>query len=174
MRPCSLRFTLAATCCEEGVLAESGLSLKTPAAVGTSEQAHRQRQRVTKREGGIMRDLGQELLPEALLDLPEVGRLPGQGGAIYPHQVREEVNVVAPEVGEELRILVESQELTDDLYGEHFGVAQRWGGSTLSEAPEVSDAVVDEAEDGDDEGVKIHKRKRPPLRLSGAIGQHRA
>jgi hypothetical protein len=61
---------------EEGVLAESGLSFKTPTAVGTSEQAHRQRQRVTKREGGIMRDLGQELLPEALLDLPEVGRLP--------------------------------------------------------------------------------------------------
>jgi hypothetical protein len=69
------------------------------------------------------------------------------------------VNVVAPEVGKELCIFVEPQELTDHLDGEHFRVGERWGGSTLSEAPELSDAVVDEAEDGDDEGVKIHKKK---------------
>jgi hypothetical protein len=83
------------------------------------------------------------------------------------------VGVVAPEVGKELRIFIEPQEFANDLDGDDFGVAKRGGGSTLSEAPEVSDAVVDEAEDGYDEGVKIHKR-RPPLRLSGAIGQHRA
>ena len=121
-----------------------------------------------------MGSVDQKRLPEVLFDLPEVGRLPAEGGAIYPHQVREEVNVVAPEVGKELRIFVESQELTDDLDGEHFRVAQRWGGSTLSEAPEVSDAVVDEAEDGHDEGVKIHKKKTSATSLYGAIGQHRA
>jgi hypothetical protein len=42
---------------DEGVLAESSLSFKTRAAVGTGEQACRQRQRVAKREGGIVRDL---------------------------------------------------------------------------------------------------------------------
>jgi hypothetical protein len=73
-------------------------------------------------------------------------------------QVREEVGVVAAEVGEELRILVEPQELADDLDGEHLGVAQRRGGSAPSEAPEASDTVVYEAEDGHDEGAKIHKK----------------
>jgi hypothetical protein len=79
------------------------------------------------------------------------------------------VNVVALEVGKELCVFVYPKELTDYLDGEHFRVAQRRGGTTPSEAPEVSDAVVDEAEDGHDEGAKIHKR-RPPLRLYGAIG----
>jgi hypothetical protein len=42
---------------EESVFAEGGLSLKTSAAVGTGEQACRQRHRVAKREGGIVRGL---------------------------------------------------------------------------------------------------------------------
>jgi hypothetical protein len=72
----------------------------------------------------------------------------------------EEVSVVAPEVGKELRIFVEPQELTDELDGEHFRIPERrWGGSSApSEAPEVGDTVVYEAEDGDDEGVKIRKK----------------
>ena len=61
---------------EEGVLAEGGLSLKTLAAVGSGEQARRQGERVCQGEAGIMRGLGQELLPEALLSLPQVRRLP--------------------------------------------------------------------------------------------------
>ena len=61
------------------------------------------------------------------------------------------------------------RKLADELYGKHLRVAQRGGGSTCSEAPEVLDVVVYEAEDGNDEGAKIHNR-RPPLRLPGAIG----
>src|SRR5215211_858007 len=72
--------------------------------------------------------------------------------------LREEVGGVASEVGEELRIFVEPQELADHLDGEDFGVAELWGGSAPSEAPEVSGTVVDEAEDGDDEGAKIQKK----------------
>jgi hypothetical protein len=92
---------------------------------------------------------------------------------MYVQEVREVVGVVAPEVGKEFRVFVESQKLADDLDGDDFGVAERGGGSAPSEAPEVGNAVVYEAEDGYDEGAKIHKR-RPPLRLYGAIGQHRA
>jgi hypothetical protein len=73
------------------------------------------------------------------------------------------VSIVAPEVvGKELRIFVYPQELTDDLDGgEHFRIPECcWGGPAPSEAPEVSDTVVFEAEDGDDdEGVKLHKKK---------------
>jgi hypothetical protein len=76
-----------------------------------------------------MRGLGQELLAEALLDLPEVGRLPAEGGAMHESEAWEVVSVVAPEVGEELRIFVEPQELTDDLDCEHFRIPECWGGS---------------------------------------------
>ena len=67
------------------------------------------------------------------------------------------MGVVAPEVGKELRVFIESQKLADDLDGDDFRVAERWGGSACSEAPEVGYMVVYEAEDGDDEGVKIHE-----------------
>ena len=68
-------------------------------------------------------------------------------------QVREEVvGVMAPEVGKELRIFVESQKFADDLDGEYFGVTERWGGSAASDAP-FFEPVVYEAEDGDDEGA---------------------
>ena len=77
---------------------------------------------------------------------------------MHSREVREEVvGVVTPEVGEELCIFVESQELTDDLDGDDFGVAERWGGSVCSEASEVGYAVIYKAKDGDDEGVKIQE-----------------
>lgn len=76
---------------------------------------------------------------------------------MHMQEVREEVGVVVPEVGNEFRIFVYPQELAADLDGEHFGVAQRWGGSASSEAPEVLESAIYEAEDGDDEGAKIHE-----------------
>jgi hypothetical protein len=83
---------------------------------------------------------GEELSPEELLSLPEVGCLPGEGGAIYVREVREEeVGVVSAEVGKELRIFVYPQELTDNLDGEHIGVAERGSWSACPETPEFSD-----------------------------------
>ena len=106
-----------------------------------------------------MGSVGQELLPEAFLNLPEVGCLPGEGGAVHmQEEVREVVSVVAPEVRKELCIFGESQKFADDLDGEHFRVAERWGGSAASDAL-LFEPVVDEAEDGHDEGAKIHKKK---------------
>jgi hypothetical protein len=153
---------------EEGVFAESSLSFKTPAAVSTSEQAHRQGQRVTDGEGRIMRDEGEKLLPEELLYLPKIGRLSAEGGAMHPQEVWEEMGVVAPEVRKEFCVFVYAEELTDDLYGDDFRVVECCGGSALSETSEVSDVVIYEAEDGYDEGVKIHKKKTSAM--SGAIG----
>jgi hypothetical protein len=154
---------------EEDVLAESSLPIETPAAIGSGEQAHRQGQRIRQGEGGIVRGLSQQFLPEELFSLPQVRCLPAEGGAMHTSEVREEVGVVASEVPKELFVFIYAQKLADDLYGKHLRVAQRGGGSTCSEAPEVLDVVVYEAEDSNDEGAKIHNR-RPPLRLSGAIG----
>ena len=66
---------------------------------------------------------------------------------------------MAPEVGKEFCVLVEPEELTDDLDGNDFRVAERGSWSACSEAPELSDTVINEAEDGHDEGAKIHKRE---------------
>jgi len=75
------------------------------------------------------------------------------------------MGVVAPKVRKEFCIFIESQKLANDLDGENFRVAERWSGSTCSERTEFSDAVVDEAEDADDEGAKIHGRRSPLRRL---------
>jgi len=75
-----------------------------------------------------VRGVDQELVPDEFLGLPEVCRLAREGGAMHSREVREEVvGVVTPEVGEELCIFVESQELTDDLDGDDFGVAESVG-----------------------------------------------
>ncbi len=142
---------------EKRVLAESRLAAKALAPVSAGEEAGRQGHRVADGEGGIVRGEREELLPEALLYLPEVCCLPAEGGAMHSPQVREVVGVVAPEVGKELRIFVYPQEFTDNLDGEDFRVAERRGRSAFSEASEILDAIVYEAEERDDEGVKIHE-----------------
>jgi hypothetical protein len=101
---------------EQCVLAKSRLATETPARISSDEQARRQGYRIADGEGGIVGSVGQQRLLEAFLNLPEVGRLPGEGGAMHPHEVREVVGVVAPEVRKELRIFVESQELAYDLH----------------------------------------------------------
>jgi hypothetical protein len=86
---------------------------------------------------------------------------------MHTSEVWEEMGVVAPKVRNEFCIFIESQKLANDLYGENFRVAERWSGSTCSETTEFSDAVVDETENGHDEGAKIHKKKTSAM--SGAI-----
>ncbi len=100
---------------EKRVLAESRLAAKALAPVSAGKQARRQGHRVADGEGGIVRGEREELLPEALLYLPEVCCLPAEGGAMHSPQVREVVGVVAPEVGKELCIFFYPQEFTDNL-----------------------------------------------------------
>jgi hypothetical protein len=67
---------------EKRVLAEGGFSFEARAAVGAGKQASRQGQRVHQCEGRTVGSEGEEFLPEALLYLPEVGGLTGEGGAV--------------------------------------------------------------------------------------------
>src|SRR5215217_750062 len=73
-----------------------------------------------------------------------------------------------PEVRKEFGVFVEPEELTDDLDSQYFRVTERGSESALSEAPEVLESVIYEAEDRDDEGAKIHKKTSAAS--SGAIG----
>jgi hypothetical protein len=71
-----------------------------------------------------VRCFSQELLPEILFDLPEVCGLPGEGGAMHVQEVRKEVGIVPPEVGQELRILVYPQKLADNFNGEMVSTSE--------------------------------------------------
>ena len=100
------------------VLAESGLSTKTATAVGASEEARWQGQRVADGEGGVMRGEAEKLLPEAFLELPEVSTLSGEVGAVDLAEGRGPFAVVKAEVAVKSTVGVYAEELTYDLYGE--------------------------------------------------------
>ena len=57
---------------EQRILAESRFAAEAFAPVGAGEEASRQGHRVDKREGRLVRSEREELLPEALLDLPRL------------------------------------------------------------------------------------------------------
>jgi hypothetical protein len=52
---------------------------------------------------------------------------------------------------------VEAEELPDDFHGEDLRIGELRGGSTASDAPPL-EPIIDEAEDGDDEGAKIQEK----------------
>jgi hypothetical protein len=92
---------------------------------------------------------------------------------MHTSEVREVVGIVAPEVGKELLIFIESQKFADDLDSDYFRVGERWGGSAASDGS-LFEAVVNMRQKTATMKVLRSIRRRPPLRLYGAIGQHRA
>jgi hypothetical protein len=81
-----------------------------------------------------------------------------------PAEGREPLGVVPLEEEADALVGVEPEELPDDLDGEDLGVGELGGRAAPTDATSF-EPVVHEAEDGPDEGAKIHKR-RPPLRRS--------
>jgi hypothetical protein len=103
----------------------------------------------------------QKHLLEGFLDLPEVGGLAAEGGAMDLEKCRKPLGVVPSEVVVECLVGVEPQKLAYDLDSEDLRVGEFGGGSTLAQGFPVLEPIVHQAEDGHDEGVKIQKR-RPP------------
>jgi hypothetical protein len=68
------------------------------------------------------------------------------------------VCVVPSEVAVERLVGVETQKLSDNLDCEDLGVRKLWGGTTLTDTPSF-EPIVHQAEDGYDEGAKIHFEK---------------
>ena len=126
---------------EESVLAKGSLSFKTPATVGAGKQACRQGHRVADGEASIVRDFGQELLPEVLLDLPEVGCLSGEGGAMHLAEGGEPFAVVAAEIAVDSLVGVEPQELAYGLDSDDFGVGERRGRAALADTMALGSVV---------------------------------
>ena len=142
---------------EKGVLAESGLPAEAPAAVSASEEARRQGHRVAQGEGGIVGGERKKLLPEALLDLPKVGCLSEEGGPMDLVEGGEPPSVVPAEEEVDALVGVYAEELSDYLEGENLRVRKLWRRAALTNAATL-EPVVDKAEDGDDEGAKIHEK----------------
>src|SRR5215210_1619635 len=142
---------------EQSVLAESDLTPKARATVSAGEQARWQGHRVADGEGGLVRSNRQKLLPEVFFDLPEVGRLATEGGTVNLTECWKPLTIVPAEVAVKRFVGVESQELPDNLYSEDFGVGEFGSRTALADAPPF-EPVVDKAEDGNDEGVKIQEK----------------
>ncbi len=96
-------------------------------------------------------------MPEDFFDLPEVGGLAGEGGPVYLAEGGEPIGVVAAKEEADVLVGVEAQELAyDDLDGEDLRVGGLGRRAALANAT-ILEPVVDEAEDGHDEGAKIHE-----------------
>jgi hypothetical protein len=63
-----------------------------------------------------------------------------------------------PEVAKDSLVGVHTEELSDDLNGEDLGVGELGSWAALSNTATL-EPVVDEAQDGNDEGAKIHERE---------------
>ena len=141
---------------DKDVFAEGGFAAKAFAPVGAGEEARWQRHRVDEGKGRVMRGEEEQFLPEALLNLPEVGRLPGEGGSMYLAKGGKLSVVMSAEEEVYVLIGVDAEVLADDLDGEYLGIGELGERSSLTNAASL-ELVIDEAEDGDDEGAKIHE-----------------
>jgi len=153
---------------EKRVLAEDRFTAESTAAVGAGKQASRQGQRVHQREGRIVGSEGEEFLPEALLDLPEVGGLTGEGGAVDLPEGREPFSVVAAEEEVDALVSVYAEELAYDF---RVGKLRSW--TALTRGFPVFEPVVDEAEEGSDIGAKILEQKTSVWRCYWANTERR-
>jgi hypothetical protein len=97
-----------------------------------------------------------------------MGCLTGEGGAMHFAEGREPFAVVAAEIAVDSLVGVESEELSDDLNSEDFGVGERRGRAALADTMTL-DSVVYETKDGYDESAKIQQKTSVGF---GAIGLH--
>ena len=61
-------------------------------------------------------------MPEALLDLPDVGHLAAEGGPMHLVEGRERLVIMLPEVARDSLVGVQADELSFDLDGDDLGV----------------------------------------------------
>jgi hypothetical protein len=106
---------------------------------------------------GPAQPLGQAAL-EQLLGPPQVGGLPGEGGAVHARQRREVGPVVLAEVPEQPRVAVEPQVLADQLDGDDLAVGQLGAGAALAgrARAEGLQMVIHEAEHHKQEVLQRH------------------
>jgi hypothetical protein len=104
------------------IVPERAQTAQAPAAVRPGKAADRHRQAIDEDQGGVAARHGHEMPPERVLDRPQVRRLTQEGGSVDRAQAGKEVAEVAPEIGVQALIGVETEELADDLDRQHLAV----------------------------------------------------
>src|SRR5215218_5387206 len=149
------------------VVAEGALFSQDAAAVSPREMASRHREAVDQGHLGVEAHPAEQVLPEHLLYDPEIGRLAAEGGAVNSLEGRKPFAVVSAEVAVDTFVGVDAEELPYYFYGEDLCIGELRSRTAPADATLLLEPVVDEAEDGYDEGAKIHKKTSVTL---GAIG----
>ena len=89
--------------------------------------------------------------PQALLDGPQIGRLPHKGRAMDCQECREKVAVMTAKVLKQLLILAQSQITANEFDGNHLAIAEsRWPAVTVGKASSIQPAT------GENEIVQAH------------------
>ena len=145
------------------VVAEGALLRQDAAAVSSGETASRHGETVDQGDPRVLADPVEQMTPQPLFEDPKVGHLAREGGAVHSAQSREPLAVVTSKVGVKVLLGVYPQELAHHLDGQNFGVAKLGRRTTLARRFLSLDPIVGQAENGDDEGVKIPYEWRPPL-----------
>lgn len=111
-------------------------ALTTEAIVGAGEKACRQKQEADRLLP--MRGELRELLPEALLELLEIGCLSSKGGVMDLAHNGGPLDVMLREVAVDPLVGIEVKGLADELLGQALGVRELGRRSAPSERPESS------------------------------------
>ena len=107
------------------------------AAIGPVKTADWQGKAVHDRNVGVESDASEDILPEQFLDLPEIGSLSHEGGAMDLLQCRKPIPIVIAEEPENLLILIKTQKLPNDFKRQYLAVTQPGLGSSASQSPSI-------------------------------------
>jgi len=83
---------------DQDILTESSSSIESPAAVGTCELTDRWGKTVHQRQGRIIGYATEHVLPQPLLQLPQIDSLAQEGRGLQLPEGREEVLVMAAKI----------------------------------------------------------------------------
>jgi hypothetical protein len=134
----------------QDIFPEGSFPSEPLAAVGSGELTNGNGEAIHQSEGRVVLDQTQKLLPNLLLDLPEVGGLPGESGSMHSLQAGKEVPIMLAEIAVQFRVLAAAQEFSHCFHGQNLGVRQSRRKSALPQvfpSKKALQRIIDQAKD---------------------------
>lgn len=128
----------------QDILSEGSFSSEPLAAVSSGELILRRRgdrEAIHQSKGGIVSHGTQEVLPHLLLDLQEIGGLPGESGSVHSLQARKESPIMLAEIAVQFRVLATAQDFSHRFHSQDLGVRQDRSRTPLAQAFSLKKAV---------------------------------
>ena len=138
------------------VVSIRGVFPETATPLRASEPTDRHGEAVDDGDLWIRVDTRQDVLPQALLEVPQVRSLPSERRAMDRSERGEPRGVVTAEVVEDALVGINAEEGSHHFHGQHLAVVQP---RTWSTGPHglIPHPVVDETEDVHQERAKLHR-----------------